>query len=474
MYFNSLEFLGFFSVLVLLYWSLFQKNIKARNLFLLAVSYLFYAYWDWRFLSLIVTSSAVDFFVAQQMEDAKKPSDRKKWLWLSIAVNLGVLFSFKYFDFFAHSFAAVLTGLGLEAHSLTLNVVLPVGISFYTFQTLGYSLDVNRKKVPAERDPIAFFAFVSFFPQLIAGPIERAQDLLPQFREKAQLSPKEATEALRQVAWGLFKKVAIADQLANTVHYVFDGYATLSGAMLWLGAFYFTVQIYCDFSGYSDIAIGLARLLGFKLSPNFRYPYFSRSFRAFWRRWHITLSTWFRDYVYIPLGGSRSRRSRIVFNVLVTFILSGFWHGAQWHFIVWGALNGIYLLPGVVFQQGARLSKLRLFYEKLQNKGLSIPLVFLITMLTWVFFRSDTTLQAFEYLHRMFTTSWTVPNAPRVYPLLWIGLLLGVEVVMSRSISPFAIPSKWPMLLRWGVYLVLCLSIARFFTIYQTFLYFQF
>lgn len=474
MYFNSLEFLIFFLGTLLVYWSFFQKGIKQRNLFLLVVSYFFYAYWDWRFLSLIFLSSAVDFVVGKQMDKEKGGKGKLTWLALSLLTNLGVLFAFKYFDFFASSAKVLLSNLGWEADFVTLNVVLPVGISFYTFQTLSYTIDVYRGKLESEKDPIAFFAFVSFFPQLVAGPIERAGNMLPQFKRKHTIQPAEASRALRQILWGLFKKVVIADQVADIVNHSYAGYTSAPASVLWLGAFYFAIEIYCDFSGYSDIAIGSARLMGFRLSENFRYPYFARSFRDFWKRWHISLSTWFRDYVYIPLGGRRNGISRAVLSLMLTFLLSGLWHGANWTFVVWGGLGGLYLIPSVFLRRKVKSEPASKPGEAFLNSVWSIPLVFVVTMFTWIFFRSESIYQAFEYMQNMFLSDWVIPRYQKLTPLYWIAILLVVEWFMSKKERPFSVPETWHPILRWTVYLVLCMSIARFFTIYHTFIYFQF
>lgn len=470
MYFNSLEFLAFFIAVLLLYWGMLQKHLKARNLFIWVVSYVFYAFWDWRFLSLIALSSFIDFLAGIQVAK-NQGAVRKRWLLLSICTNLGILFTFKYYGFFVDSAHELLLGLGFVTEQIRLDLILPVGISFYTFQTLSYTIDVYRNKIEAEKDVVSFFAFVSFFPQLVAGPIERAGDLLPQFRKKPKLSAEEAADALRQILWGLFKKVVVADQIVHMVNHTFTDYASLSASTLWLGAFYFSVQIYCDFSGYSDMAIGTARLLGFRLSTNFRFPYFATSFRAFWRRWHISLSTWFRDYVYIPLGGSRSNKGRVAFNLMLTFVLSGLWHGASWNFVFWGLLNGLYLLPGI-WTTGHQRDK-----DSSVNSYSLVPkamLVFAVTLLTWVFFKSATLPDAFSYLERMFSTEWGAVKWVKLYPLLWIGFLFLVEIRMSKMQNPFAIVQHWPMAFRWGLYLFLLLAISYFFKAYQTFLYFQF
>ncbi|MTI38279.1 MBOAT family protein, partial [Fulvivirga lutimaris] len=345
MIFNSFEFLLFLPFCFITYWFVFQRHLKAQNFFLLFVSYVFYGWWDWRFLSLIAFSSLVDFIAGQQIEKSKTKTRRRFFLWSSILTNLGFLGFFKYFNFFSESFTDLLQLIGFQANLWSLNVILPVGISFYTFQTMSYTIDLYRGHLKAEKDLVAFFAYVSFFPQLVAGPIERAVNLLPQFKISRKFTYKNGADGMRLIFWGLFKKVVIADNCAIFVDEVFLNYTQASSSELILGSFFFAFQIYGDFSGYSDIAIGTAKLLGFNLMTNFKTPYFSRDMAEFWRRWHISLSTWFRDYVYIPLGGSRVNKKRAVINTFIIFIVSGFWHGANWTFIIWGALNALYFLP---------------------------------------------------------------------------------------------------------------------------------
>ncbi|MBU4332951.1 MAG: MBOAT family protein, partial [Candidatus Omnitrophica bacterium] len=345
MLFNSIEFAVFLPIVFVLYWFLSGNNLKARNIILLVSSYIFYGWWDWRFLSLIVFSSLVDYLVGLGLSKSDARITRKILLLTSIIVNIGLLGFFKYFNFFIDSFTNAFTLFGFEFNSQRLNIILPVGISFYTFQTLSYSIDVYKRKISPTKDIVAFFAFVSFFPQLVAGPIERAANLLPQFYTKRIFDNRKAVDGMRQILWGLFKKVVIADNCANFVNDVFANHSIYNGSTLFIGVIFFAFQIYCDFSGYSDIAIGTSRLFGFNLMRNFAFPYFSRDIAEFWRRWHISLSTWFRDYIYIPIGGSKGSAWQKVRNVFVIFIISGLWHGANWTFVVWGLLNALYFLP---------------------------------------------------------------------------------------------------------------------------------
>ena len=348
MLFNSIDFAIFLPIVFLLYWFVAQKHLRLQNALVVLASYVFYGWWDYRFLSLICFSTVVDFAVGLYLKKTTQISKRKLALWLSIFVNIGLLGFFKYYNFFVDNFVTAFSFFGRSIPTGSLDIILPVGISFYTFQTLSYTIDVYRKKLDPTKDFIAFAAFVSFFPQLVAGPIERATNLLPQFYKKREFEYGKAVDGMRQILWGLFKKIVIADNCALYVNIIFDDHTQHSGSTLLLGAVLFAFQIYGDFSGYSDIAIGTSRLFGFNLKQNFAFPYFSRDIAEFWRRWHISLSTWFRDYVYIPLGGSRGSHGNTIRNVFVIFLVSGFWHGANWTFIVWGLIKRIVLFTVVI------------------------------------------------------------------------------------------------------------------------------
>jgi alginate O-acetyltransferase complex protein AlgI len=345
MLFNTLDFAIFLPIVFVLYWFVTNRDLNLQNALIVASSYFFYAWWDWRFLSLILFSTFVDYFLGLKLSKEYRPSRRKALLWISILVNLGFLGFFKYFNFFLDNFISAFSFFGIEIAGNSLKIILPVGISFYTFQTLSYTIDIYRNKLEPTKDFVAFAAFVSFFPQLVAGPIERATNLLPQFYIKRAFDYERAIDGMRQILWGLFKKIVIADNCAEYANLVFNNPADYEGSTLLMGAVFFSFQIYCDFSGYSDIAIGTARLFGFTLMQNFAFPYFSRDIAEFWRRWHISLSTWFRDYLYIPLGGSRGSLWLKVRNTFIIFVISGFWHGANWTFVIWGALNAVYFVP---------------------------------------------------------------------------------------------------------------------------------
>ena len=430
MLFNSLEFALFLPLVFVLYWLINNRNLKAQNALLLVASYIFYGCWDWRFLSLIILSSSVDFFVGIGLSKTQNLNKRKYLLWLSLLVNLGLLGVFKYFNFFAESFANAFTFFGTNINPTRLSIILLVGISFYTFQTLSYTFDVYRKKLKPTYDPLVFFTYVSFFPQLVAGPIERATNLLPQFSQKRIFDYHNATRGITQIIWGLFKKVVIADNSAFIVNQIFTDYSDYSGSTLMLGAIFFAFQIYGDFSGYSDIAIGTARLFGIELKTNFAYPYFSRDVAEFWRRWHISLSTWFRDYLYIPLGGSRGKKIVTIRNIFIIFLVSGFWHGANWTFVFWGLLHAAYFLP--IFLRKKNRQYLNIAAEdKLFpsiKEFLKILFTFFLITVGWIFFRAENLTQAFDYLSIICSSS--LFEKPYAFGI-------GVEKIMITGISIF-------------------------------------
>ena len=407
MLFNSIDFAIFLPIVFMLYWFFTQKNLKLQNLLIVVSSYVFYGWWDWRFLSLIIFSTLLDYFVGVSLSRELNLTKRKIYLWISIIVNLGFLGFFKYFDFFIENFTQAFTFFGYSISASRLDIILPVGISFYTFQTLSYSIDVYKKKLEPTKDIIAFSAFVCFFPQLVAGPIERATNLLPQFYKKREFEYEKAVDGMRQILWGLFKKMVIADNCALIVNTVFENSEDYSGSSLLIGAVLFSFQIYCDFSGYSDIAIGTSRLFGFNLMQNFAFPYFSRDIAEFWRRWHISLSTWFRDYLYIPLGGSQGGVGIKVRNTFIIFLVSGFWHGANWTFIIWGLLNALYIMPSIILNtnrhnieivaKGKFLPSFKDFFN--------ILITFSLTVLAWIFFRAESVGHALIYLKGIFNKS---------------------------------------------------------------------
>jgi alginate O-acetyltransferase complex protein AlgI len=482
MFFNSLDFAIFLPIVFLLYWYVFNGKIKLQNALIVAASYLFYGWWDWRFLSLIVFSSFVDYFVGIYLSKVNNERKRKLLLWTSILVNLGFLGFFKYFNFFAQSFADAFTILGTPMEASRLDIILPVGISFYTFQTLSYSIDVYKRKLEPTNNIIAFFAFVSFFPQLVAGPIERANNLLPQFYKKRLFDYSKAVDGLRQILWGLFKKVVIADNCATFANEIFNNSTNYNGSTLVLGALFFTFQIYGDFSGYSDIAIGTSRLFGFNLKKNFSFPYFSRDIAEFWRRWHISLSTWFRDYLYIPLGGSRGGLWMKIRNTFIIFIVSGFWHGANWTFIVWGALNAVYFLPLLllnknrvnteVVAQGKYLPTIKELFK--------IGITFSLTVLTWVFFRAENIGHAWSYISEIFSLSlFKSPYYSGIGLAISTVCLIIVFVLIEwigreNEYAIEKIALKWRRPIRLVFYYLIIFAIFYFTGKEQQFIYFQF
>ncbi len=434
MLFNSINFAIFLPVVFLLYWLVAKKNLRQQNILLLVSSYFFYASWDWRFLFLLIFSTLLDYFTGIKIYEAATKKKKFFWLWLSIGINLGFLGIFKYYNFFAASFADGLSLLGIKSDFGTLNIILPVGISFYTFHGLSYVIDLYKNKIKPERDFIDYSLFVSFFPLLVAGPIERATHLLPQIVEKRKFDYSKIIDGLRQILWGLFKKIVIADNCAEFANTIFNNAAAYSGSTLVLGALFFSFQIYCDFSGYSDIALGAARLFGIELLKNFAFPYFSRDIAEFWRRWHISLSSWFRDYLYIPLGGSKGGTWMKVRNTFIIFIVSGFWHGANWTFIVWGLLNAIYIMPSIIFNTNRNNLDIAAQgkYLPTVKEVLSIILTFSLTVFAWIFFRAVSVGHAVNYISGIFSkTLFTVPSFPGMESaktmMFLIVLFFGIE-----------------------------------------------
>lgn len=478
MLFNSLDFAIFLPLVFVLYWFVFDKGLKIQNLLLLGASYVFYGWWDWRFLSLIVFSSFIDYSVGIGLSLTEKKTKRKILLLLSILVNLGFLGVFKYYNFFLDSLVNVFYILGNPINARSLNIILPVGISFYTFQTLSYSIDVYKRRLEPTKDIIAFFAFVSFFPQLVAGPIERASNLLPQFYCKRKFNYSKAVDGMSQILWGLLKKMVIADNAAEIVNQIFNNYQELPGSTLLLGSIFFAIQIYGDFSGYSDIAIGTSRLFGFNLMQNFAFPYFSRDIGEFWRRWHISLSTWFRDYIYIPLGGSRVNTWRKIRNIFIIFIVSGLWHGANWTFVIWGFLNALYFIPLMLFDLNRAnvdgISEGRIFPSLKEFS--QILITFFLTTIAWVFFRSESIFQSLFILNKIFSNSlMSFPNdIPNKFVLIVICFFL-VEWIQRKKKHPLEFDSiRMPKLVRVGIYYLIIFIIIWKTGNHQDFIYFQF
>ena len=497
MLFNSIEYLFFLPIVFLIYWAIGYAKIndslklRLQNAFVVIASYVFYGWWDWRFLLLIAFTSFCSWgsgllIVKGSQKDAEEPKGgqnvsfaSKFWLIANIVLNLGILALFKYYDFFVTEFGNI---FGISTSSLLLRVILPVGISFYTFQALSYSIDVYRGNIKPTKDIIAFFAFISFFPQLVAGPIERATNLLPQFLQNRKFSYEQGVDGMRQILWGLFKKIVIADNCATYVDQVWSTYGTQSGSTLLLAAVLFTFQIYGDFSGYSDIAIGTAKLFGIKLMRNFNNPYFSRDIAEFWRRWHISLTTWFRDYVYIPLGGSRVGKWKIVRNTFIIFLVSGIWHGANWTFMAWGAYHAVLFLPLILLGKNRK-------YTGQVAEGRWLPtwkeagqilLTFMLAVLGWIIFRAETITQAWDYICGMM--QWGTLKAVYrfflfdellLYPVnIFIILMLVIEWLQRTKQHALSITSFkwWHVVLCYALIYLMIQNIGKD----QVFIYFQF
>ena len=475
MLFNSIEFAIFLPIVFLLYWFVFGRNLRLQNLFVVVASYVFYGWWDWRFLLLIAFTSICSWGSGMLMTSFSDRKRRELVTTANIVLNLLILCVFKYYNFFVSEFARL---FHVSSEGLLLKVILPVGISFYTFQALSYSIDVYRGKIAPTKDIIAFFAYVSFFPQLVAGPIERATNLLPQFERKRTFDYDTGLDGCRQILWGLFKKMVVADNCALYVDQVFSSYQTHCGSTLLLAAVLFTFQIYGDFSGYSDIAIGTAKLFGIRLMRNFNVPYFSRDIAEFWRRWHISLTTWFRDYVYIPLGGSRCSKAKIVRNTFIIFLVSGLWHGANWTFLVWGAYHAVLFLPLILTGNNRRYRDIVAedrYLPSFKECGQMI-LTFLLVMIGWIIFRSESIGQAWEYLGTMMDNS--LISVPFLYvgtkkAVLFAVVMLLIEWLSRRKEHCFQLEFV-PMWVRVACCYLLVLTILEFGAQSQSFIYFQF
>jgi len=477
MFFNSLTFAIFLPIVFLLYWFIFSKTKTAQNAFLVVVSYYFYSCWDWRFLFLLLFSTLLCYFTGIKIEKSIGERERKFWFWLSIVFNLGFLGIFKYYNFFAFSFSEALSNIGIPSSPLLLNVILPVGISFYTFHGLSYVIDIYYKRIQSEKNVIDYALFVSYFPLLVAGPIERATHLLPQVKLKRSFDFEKAKEGVYQIIWGLVKKVVIADTCATYANAIFDNYTSMNSLSLILGAVYFAFQIYGDFSGYSDMALGMSKLFGLDLLRNFNYPYFSRDIAEFWRRWHISLSSWFRDYLYIPLGGSRGSKLKQVRNVFIIFVVSGFWHGANWTFLAWGFINALYFLPSLLLGTNrTNMETAELHWDFNSIKVFfSILATFTLSCVAWIFFRANTIHIAFDYIGKIFTegtfASQFLQNERYSYELLLLVLAFVLVEWNSRfKIEPISGKYSW---LKMALCLLAIIALGTY-ADYKEFIYFQF
>ena len=482
MLFNSFEFLIFLPIVFLLYWFVF-KGRQTQNLFIVVASYVFYGWWAWRFLVLIFITTLLSFLSGLLIE---KYRDKAKWICgTNIAINIGILCYYKYVNFFADNLETLINQFGYQLDWVTLDVILPVGISFYTFQALSYTIDVYRRDTNATKDFIAFTSFISFFPQLVAGPIERSTNLLPQFLKPRRFDYTNAVIGMRQILWGFFKKLIIADNCAQLANSIFDNYQDCNASLLLLGALFFTFQIYGDFSGYSDIAIGTARLFGVNLMKNFNLPYFSRDIAEFWRRWHISLNKWFIDYVYIPLGGSRGTKAMVIRNILIVFFLSGLWHGANWTFVIWGLYNGIIIalltLLNLNHKRSAIISEKR-FFPPLKEFG-QIIITFVLVVIGWIFFRAEDLTQAVDYIANLCDSSIvSMPNfrdlglsfIKLTYTLFFIVLLQLIDWIQRKQDFGLEISNVKYRPIRWSIYIIFLLIFSVFAGGQEAFIYFQF
>ena len=480
MLFNSFEYLLFLPIVFAVYWAIGYARIndslklRLQNAFVVIASYFFYGWWDWRFLLLIVFTSLCSYASGLRIHHpphtVHHTPKSKFWLIANIVLNLGILAVFKYYDFFVTEFITTFFAESVQPsllHSFTLKIILPVGISFYTFQALSYSIDVYRGNIKPTKDIIAFFAFISFFPQLVAGPIERATNLLPQFQTNRKFSYDQAVDGMRQILWGLFKKVVIADNCTIYVDQVWATYDTQSGSTLLLAAILFTFQIYGDFSGYSDIAIGTAKLFGIKLMRNFNNPYFSRDIAEFWRRWHISLTSWFRDYVYIPIGGNRHGLSRTIFNTLIVFLICGLWHGANWTYLVWGLYNVLLFLPLILLDKSKRYKDVPLVWKQLPQ----MLITFVLVTIGWIIFRAPSLSDAWGYVCSMTNLSGAAPSLPLTQ---WIGIIFGLLTMIAFEWSSRN-SDQPPVPHRWWIYYLLIAAIWWYAPSFSTdFIYFQF
>ena len=479
MLFNSWMFALFLPIVFVMYWYLFSKNNRTQNIFIILISYFFYGCWSPKFLILISITSIACFFsglLINKYRDKEKKA--KLILILNLILNLGILCIFKYFNFFTENFIELLNLFGLNINTFTLNIVLPVGISFYTFQSISYPIDVYKRKIESTNDIFSFFAFVSFFPQLVAGPIERASKLLPQFYKKREFDYAEGTLGLRMIMWGLFKKMVIADNCGYIVDRIFPDYQDLNASTLFFGAFFFTFQIYGDFSGYSDIAIGCGKLFGIKLSKNFDMPYFARSISEFWRRWHITLNHWLREYIYFPLGGSRSNKFITARNTIAVFLLSGLWHGASWKYIAWSSFHAILFMPRILLEKKNKykngIAAENTLLPSLKELWL-MSSTFLLVMFSRVLYRAESVTQAIDYIRRIFDVSFfEKPYFFGSYTIFYIIFMIIVEWITRKKDFPLETVYFKNKYAKGAIYYLFVVGILMFAGRQASFIYFQF
>lgn len=475
MLFNSLEFALFLIIVFSVYWSL---GLRGQNIFILAASYFFYAWWDWRFVSLLLFSSTANFFFGIGMNRASDQVSRKMWLTLSVVTNLSVLAFFKYFNFFLDTVVDVFSLVGLSVNFAPLAIILPLGISFFTFQVMSYTIDLYQNKIKVCRDPIQFFTYVTYFPQLVAGPIERAGRLLVQFGRERRFSRKEAVIGCRMILWGAFKKIVLADNLAGVVDAAYQNAEAASGGQFVVATILFSFQIYFDFSGYSDIAIGCSRLFGVDIMKNFNCPYFAKNIQEFWRRWHISLTSWLRDYVYIPLGGNRRGFRRQLVNIVIVFMVTGLWHGADWTFVAWGGFHGLLLVIYLWLRKIGWLSVLPVRLGRLAP-FFSIMITYSLVCLAWILFRAESINDCFVILgkigHDLVHVSYSFDLGVGKNILVLLLVTIGIEWLGRNRDHPLLLLENWFRPLRWMTYYVL-IGLIYFYGKFEhdAFVYFQF
>lgn len=479
MIFNSLSYAIFLIIVFILYWFVAKKSFRAQNSILLVSSYIFYGLWDWRFSFLLAFSTALDYFTGLQIHHSKAAPKRKMWLIISVTINLGLLCFFKYFNFFITSASSLLHKFDLEPNLPLLNIILPVGISFYTFHGLSYVFDIYNRKITPTKNIVDYSLFVSFFPLLVAGPIERATHLLPQVARPRIFNPQSASDGMRQILWGLFKKIIIADNCALLVNDAFANPDGFSGLSLIIGAVFFAFQIYCDFSGYADIALGSARLFGFDLLRNFSYPYFSRDIAEFWRKWHISLTSWFKDYVYIPLGGNRGGIFKTIRNTLIVFLLSGIWHGANWTFIVWALYHALLFMPLVILGANRKYGTSTSQVKFMPLDLIRIAITFGLVTIGWVIFRADSLNQALLYFKNIVqpkTTTDILSTHPKALTtMIFITFLLATEWIQrDKPHGLYFEYTRVPKLARYVIYSLIIICLVWFGGKPEQFIYFQF
>ncbi len=481
MIFNSIQFALFFSIIFIIYWALKDK-VRIQNLLLLIASYIFYACWDWRFLFLLAGCSVVSYIAGLKLQQAKG-GGRKIWLWASIILEVSALFYFKYTNFFITSFIDLCNYWGIQAHVHTLNILLPVGVSFYIFRTISYILDIYYEKIKPEPNCIAYFVYVAFFPSLISGPIDRAKLLIPQLKTKRSFDYNLATDGIRQIVWGLFKKIVIADNAGIFTNQIFGNYQNMSSGILFLGALLYTIQLYSDFSGYSDMAIGLSKLLGLRITQNFCYPFFAQNIADYWRRWHISLTRWLTDFIFTPLS-IRYRnweKTGLIFSIIITFLVSGIWHGANWTFVLWGLLHGCYYIPLILKGAMNKTKKISKGALPTLKEFRNMAGMFFLLMFTNIIFRSESISDSFQYITSLF--SFSTGEIPEflfsgirnlISTMFFFLLLVIVEWINREKEHGLVLSDKIPALVRWGIYYGMSLIILFFQSSQQTFIYFQF